>query len=147
MSSKNKSVIDGNSERLHQLTYEELKTYFHLPIHEVLLIFQTEHNVFRQKCKDLGIKRWPYRKRKNNDDIWIDGESKKKFLLNVLEYKIDNSPPKKIMSKPMDEPKQTQKNMNDQKSKINEETLEESRLPSINQLLNKINKETDEKEK
>jgi len=47
----------------------EVSKYFHLPIHEAAAKLSVGETWLKQKCRDSGIRRWPYRKVKSMDKI------------------------------------------------------------------------------
>lgn len=47
----------------------EVAKYFHLPIHEAAAKLGVGETWLKQKCRDSGIRRWPYRKVKSMDKI------------------------------------------------------------------------------
>jgi hypothetical protein len=49
---------------LHEMTKEEISLYFHLPIAIACIPLNAEVEMLTKRCRELGIKRWPYNARK-----------------------------------------------------------------------------------
>ena len=47
---------------LAQLDFAILRPYFYLPLSKVAVEFGVCATVFKKRCRDLGVKRWPFRK-------------------------------------------------------------------------------------
>lgn len=47
-----------------QLTYEQLKSVFHIPMHQASIALNVDLLELKRRCRELKISRWPYRKRK-----------------------------------------------------------------------------------
>lgn len=52
-----------------ELTRELIFSYSHLPLHLASLELQVDIEVLKKKCKDLGMKKWPYNARKEMKKI------------------------------------------------------------------------------
>ena len=47
---------------LAELTFDVLRPYFYCPLSKVAVEFGVCATVFKKRCRDLGVKRWPFRK-------------------------------------------------------------------------------------
>ena len=47
---------------LADLTFDVLRPYFYQPLSKVAVEFGVCATVFKKRCRDLGVKRWPFRK-------------------------------------------------------------------------------------
>ncbi|KAL9653948.1 hypothetical protein ABK040_014161 [Willaertia magna] len=45
------------------LSYNAIATHFRLPLHEACVALHVDESSLKKRCRELGIKRWPYRKR------------------------------------------------------------------------------------
>lgn len=81
-----------------EFSLEQLQSLFHLPITLACLSLNTEVDTLIQRCRDLGIKRWPYNARKElNKTKKI--EKKKEVYGVFFDFQIDQSTSKeKIMN-------------------------------------------------
>jgi len=59
-------VVEGNPEDIpkhtNDLSLEILQSFFHLPIKEAVNEIKICETTIKKRCRDFGIKRWPYRK-------------------------------------------------------------------------------------
>ena len=47
---------------LATLTFEVLRPHFHIPLARVATEFGVCATAFKKRCRDLGVRRWPFRK-------------------------------------------------------------------------------------
>ncbi|EFC49747.1 predicted protein [Naegleria gruberi] len=47
------------------LSYLSISQYFKLPLHEACVALRVDESSLKKRCRELGIRRWPYRKRCN----------------------------------------------------------------------------------
>ncbi|KAJ7551781.1 hypothetical protein O6H91_06G028300 [Diphasiastrum complanatum] len=59
----------GPTERLMEITLEELSQYFNMPITEASKELKVGLTVLKKKCRELRIPRWPHRKLKSLDSL------------------------------------------------------------------------------
>ena len=55
----------SNTEQLAilaALTFDILRPHFYKPLSKVAVEFGVCATVFKKRCRDLGVKRWPFRK-------------------------------------------------------------------------------------
>lgn len=53
-----------NTNSLSHINKENIKSLSHLPIHIACLSLNTELETLKKRCRELGLKRWPYNARK-----------------------------------------------------------------------------------
>jgi hypothetical protein len=73
------SVELSRDDRAASLTHGEISQYFHIPLHEAVVQLKVDETSLKKRCRQLGISRWPYRKRVNllkesDGDDMDDGE-------------------------------------------------------------------------
>jgi hypothetical protein len=54
---------ERDMEECNNLTKETIQEYTHLPLHEACIALNVDEVCLKQRCRDLKILRWPYRKR------------------------------------------------------------------------------------
>ena len=64
------AVTSGNNvlpsdDRAATLSYAEISQYFQIPLHEAVVQLRVDETSLKKRCRQLGISRWPYRKRVN----------------------------------------------------------------------------------
>eukprot|EP00873_Tetraselmis_striata_P013703 jgi/Tetstr1/433967/TSEL_023144.t1 len=77
LEAENDNSQDGHQEQngmiqkrqISGFNLNEVCQYFHLPIHEAAARLGVGETWLKQKCRDSGIRRWPYRKVKSMDKI------------------------------------------------------------------------------
>lgn len=53
----------STSTSAEQLTYEQLKSVFHIPMHEAAIALSVDLSDLKRRCRELKISRWPYYKK------------------------------------------------------------------------------------
>jgi len=54
-----------SEDRAANLTHAQISQYFNLPLHEAIVQLRVDEGSLKRRCRQLGISRWPYRKRVN----------------------------------------------------------------------------------
>lgn len=77
----NTSEVDVKLDRnIASMTKEELSKFFHLPIAIACIPLNTEVDYLTRRCRELGIKRWPYSARKEKNRKKVRKEDDKMFV-------------------------------------------------------------------
>ncbi|KAH7425116.1 hypothetical protein KP509_11G040500 [Ceratopteris richardii] len=63
------SMQRGSSERVTEITIQELSQYFNMPITQASKELKVGLTVLKKKCREFGIPRWPHRKMKSLDSL------------------------------------------------------------------------------
>eukprot|EP01080_Neovahlkampfia_damariscottae_P011415 gene11415-4582_t len=85
-----------NDQMERQLTLEEISIYFHLPQQMAAAKLSIPIPLLKSRCRELGIKRWPYLKNKRNSSVFD------KYTAEFNHFKLEPTPsqfpsPKKVM--------------------------------------------------
>lgn len=59
----------GPTERMTDITLNELSQYFHMPITQASKELKVGLTVLKKRCREFGIPRWPHRKMKSLDSL------------------------------------------------------------------------------
>ncbi|KAI5063197.1 hypothetical protein GOP47_0021744 [Adiantum capillus-veneris] len=68
-SQRQSQVQRGSSERVTEITIQELSQYFNMPITQASKELKVGLTVLKKKCREFGIPRWPHRKMKSLDSL------------------------------------------------------------------------------
>ena len=73
------------------LSYASIAQYFRLPLHEACVFLHVDETSLKKRCRELGIRRWPYRKRGINVPKSNGNEQPPVEQLPVVEEFQDNT--------------------------------------------------------
>lgn len=106
-SNKNESSTKREQVQLHQntrsasqLTLADIKPFFQLPLHQASIQLNVDQRELKKRLRELGVPRWPYRKRKVTTHFFEEEISSKdnNKLFNC--FRLDSkSTPMKNMSR------------------------------------------------
>ncbi|MCO5563948.1 hypothetical protein L7F22_017600 [Adiantum nelumboides] len=68
-SQRQSHVQRGSSDRVTEITIQELSQYFNMPITQASKELKVGLTVLKKKCREFGIPRWPHRKMKSLDSL------------------------------------------------------------------------------
>ncbi|KAJ7523302.1 hypothetical protein O6H91_18G045800 [Diphasiastrum complanatum] len=80
----------GPTERMMEITLDELSQYFHMPITQASKELKVGLTVLKKRCREFGIPRWPHRKLKSLDSLIHN--------IQELAKSSQGKPPKDVMA-------------------------------------------------